>query len=519
MKHLVDTPAESPGIPPVGALVELVRGVDRSIEKLLCNVVESELVDASSDSVLLEAMAVAAGVQRRLDGLMAELVGEADARSASRPNAGGLAASIGCRNVNDLVQAVTLASPHAVAASLRVARKVRRGVGIASGAFLPPELPALRQALLEGAVSVDAVSGLLGPLQDLHVAVGATIMRQAEGQLAAAARGACCAEAAELVGGGFACSSNSCSGEPPSPLGVRDLRSLAQALAFHLDPDGAEPRDARALRKRGITFGIPRDGLVPLSGHTLVEVAAQFQRISDAMLNPKLAGPRFRPARADDGGQATDDGDSGEGEGDPTDLRTRAQKQHDVLATVFSIAARSGELPTLGGDAPTLVVSVKSEDLDSGRGFAVVDGVDEPLSIHAARQIGCESTIQRIRIKDGRIHSLGITNRVFDHWQRKAIVLRDGACVIPGCGVPAGWCELHHVVEYAEGGPTHTDNGVLLCWWHHRALGSHDGWEVRMQNGSPEARPPSWHDAFRRWRPVGKSRLHPPPSRGAPTRG
>ena len=122
----------------------------------------------------------------------------------------------------------------------------------------------------------------------------------------------------------------------------------------------------------------------------------------------------------------------------------------------------------------------------------------------------CGSALQRVRSKDGRIQSLGIIDRVFNHWQRKAIVLRDGACVIPGCGVPAGWCELHHVAEHAEGGPTHTDNGVLLCWWHHRALGSRDGWEVRMRGGVPEVRPPLWHDASRRWRRASKSLLRPP---------
>ncbi|MGC5225508.1 HNH endonuclease signature motif containing protein, partial [Micromonospora sp. DT81.3] len=70
----------------------------------------------------------------------------------------------------------------------------------------------------------------------------------------------------------------------------------------------------------------------------------------------------------------------------------------------------------------------------------------------------------------GRIVSIGTLDRVFNHHQRKAITLRDGGCIIPGCHIPAAWCEIHHVTDHALGGPTHTDNGVLLCWHHHRTL-------------------------------------------------
>ncbi|PZU48411.1 MAG: hypothetical protein DI566_04010 [Microbacterium sp.] len=73
--------------------------------------------------------------------------------------------------------------------------------------------------------------------------------------------------------------------------------------------------------------------------------------------------------------------------------------------------------------------------------------------------------------------------------------------IIPGCGVPAAWTEIHHVTEYAGGGPTHTDNGVLLCWYHHRFL-DRIGWKIRMNNGIPEVKPPPWHDTDQRWRAV-----------------
>ncbi|MGV2900338.1 hypothetical protein ACNPM4_01575, partial [Microbacterium sp. AGC62] len=47
--------------------------------------------------------------------------------------------------------------------------------------------------------------------------------------------------------------------------------------------------------------------------------------------------------------------------------------------------------------------------------------------------------------------------------------------------------------------PTHTDNGVALCWHHHRTLDT-SGWEIRMRHGTPHVRGPAWWDPARRWR-------------------
>ncbi|GEB96082.1 ATP-binding cassette domain-containing protein [Microbacterium lacticum] len=120
-----------------------------------------------------------------------------------------------------------------------------------------------------------------------------------------------------------------------------------------------------------------------------------------------------------------------------------------------------GQLPTIGGHAPTLVVSVAESDLASGAGYAHADGCAQPVSGSVARHIACGGVIQRIVSRsNGRIVAIGTEERVFNRHQRRAIALRDGGCVIPGCATPAGWCEIHHVTEHARGGPTHTDNGT-----------------------------------------------------------
>ncbi|WP_255355578.1 HNH endonuclease [Agromyces sp. Soil535] len=38
--------------------------------------------------------------------------------------------------------------------------------------------------------------------------------------------------------------------------------------------------------------------------------------------------------------------------------------------------------------------------------------------------------------------------------------------------MPAAWCEIHHVTPDTHGGPTHPDNGVLLCFFHREHEGA-----------------------------------------------
>lgn len=59
----------------------------------------------------------------------------------------------------------------------------------------------------------------------------------------------------------------------------------------------------------------------------------------------------------------------------------------------------------------------------------------------------------------------------------------------PGCTSPHYTLQVHHVIPWRNNGPTTTDNGILLCYWHHQRVD--DGpWEYRMVGGLPEVRGP-----------------------------
>ncbi len=460
------------------SLAEALSQVENQLGVAVSKLIDESGAHGLSDDDTLAAMAAASRITRLGEALLVEMVAQAEMRSERAAVDDRLTVRHGCRNVRELVQRVTLQSSRSVTETVRAARGVARWVAPSTGEVLPARYPALRAACAAGALGIDGLSAVFAALD--AAACSETARLAADEELAASALGL-------GADGG------------PAPC-IDDLRNQATVWAMYLDQDGAEPREIRAMRKRGITLGVCRDGIVPVRGGLLPEVAGQFQLLLDSVLNPRVDGPTgpegpfFR--EADDDGPFTE----------RTDERTPAQRRHDALAMILSAAARAGEVPTIGGAAPTLVVQVTADELASGRGYAHIDGIDEPVSLAVARQVACGGAIQRVTCADGRILAIGITDRVFAAHQRRAIGLRDGGCIIPGCHVPAAWCEIHHVEEASCGGPTHTDNGVLLCWWHHRTIDT-GGWRVRMNRGVPEVRGPAWWDSSGQWRPITKSVL------------
>lgn len=462
------------------SLAEALRGVERALSRTLDAAFRTDELRRLDDEAVLSVMAAAASITRRAEAVLVASIAEVQERVDAAPHAERPTTRYGCRSMTELVQRATRASGRTTGELIRAGRAIRQPISLSTGETLAAAYPVLREAAADGAIGLDALVAIVGALDAAQCERDARAA--AELELAASARGA--------SGGG---------GSVPD---ADDLRLQAQVWATYLDQDGAEPRESRALRKRGFTMGVCRDGVVPLRGSALPEVAAQLQRLFDSILNPKgdgpdlPSGPRFAPIDPDAPG-STDAFVE-----EVADTRSRAMRQHDALAMILATAARSGELPAIGGAAPTLVVSVDADDLRSGRGHAHLEGCDEPVPLAIARQAACIGAVQRVSTgRDGRILAIDVVDRVFAAHQRRAISLRDGGCVVPGCRVPAAWCEIHHVVEHARGGATHTDNGVLLCWYHHRTIDS-GGWSVRMREGLPEVRGPSWWDSSTRWRAV-----------------
>lgn len=97
------------------------------------------------------------------------------------------------------------------------------------------------------------------------------------------------------------------------------------------------------------------------------------------------------------------------------------------------------------------------------------------LSADAARRLACDASIRRVVVSGkSEILDLGRSTATPSTGQRRALELRDGGCIWPGCDRPPGWCDAHHLLPYRRGAPdggaTDLDNLGLLCRRHHHLV-------------------------------------------------
>lgn len=463
-------------------LTEALERLDAALGNVVRELLAADGTRGMTDDQILALAPIAESIGRRSDALRVSIAGEIGNRSRPERGESRLSARNGCANAAELITRLSGVATSTAKDRLNLADSIASITNIYGDTF-PARFPVVRDGLVRGTIGVDsalAITRTLGPLADR---ADTALFRAAEDELVAAASGEGC--------------------DTDIPVSADETVVQAKVWALVLDPDGELPEYERAMRKRSVVLGRERDGLVPLRGGLLPDVAAQFKKLVDAYLNPRVE-DRTLPST----GPTFVEVDTGEGDGPvvPDEPRSRGQKMHDVLASVLGVAARAAETPTLGGAAPTLLVTISAADLEQHEGIAFVEGTDCTVPAFVARHIACCGGIQRLVLgDDGRVIELGSPQRVFTPHQRRAITARDGGCIVPGCDVGASWCEVHHVIRHADGGPTHTDNGVLLCWYHHRTLET-SGWYIRMIDGMPHTKAPHSVDPYGRWRPATGSR-------------
>ncbi len=152
-----------------------------------------------------------------------------------------------------------------------------------------------------------------------------------------------------------------------------------------------------------------------------------------------------------------------------------------LIATLDQLTAALTPQPTPGAGL--------GSDLGPGGG---------PLPRHVLAQMLCQSLISPTLLdSSGAVLAQGRAQRLATPAQRRAVFARDRGCIIPGCTAPPDWCDVHHVVPWAQGGLTDVDKMALVCDRDH--TGVHAGiWTITMINGVPWVIPPVWIDPLQR---------------------
>ncbi len=155
----------------------------------------------------------------------------------------------------------------------------------------------------------------------------------------------------------------------------------------------------------------------------------------------------------------------------PTDGRRSAQRRADALVDICRDFLDHGETPVRSGVKPHLSVIVDLETLQGVPGHRAHLDDGTPVHPETLRRWACDARISRV-ITRGRSLPLdvGRVTRTVTWAQRLALIIRDGGCVWPGCDRPPRFCDVHHRIPWADGGPTDLDHLALLCRPHHRKV-------------------------------------------------
>ncbi|HWK76701.1 HNH endonuclease [Microbacterium sp.] len=406
---------------------------------------------------LVSATDAVALVQRRLDAVQVDVA--AGLARESRPELGAesLAKQQGFRTPAKMLSTTMGVSTGDALRLIKVGESTAPRSDLL-GAKLPAKYPLVREALNSGALSAQASALIIGLLDRCRVAAGAERIVEGERLLVEAAVG----------------------------LGLDEVRKLIVRAEAWLDPDGVEPREDERRAQRSLTF-FERDGYLHFNGKWDAETGAPIAAALRGAVGATFAARK----------------DAVDPDAPDADHRTVAMIQADALSAFCAhMLGCEAKGPVLAG--ATVIVRMSLEDLESGVGSATIDGIDQPISVGAARRMAASGgVIPCVFDGDSQILDWGREKRLFTKTQRLALAERDGGCAM--CGLPPEMTRVHHIRWWQrDRGPTDLSNGVLLCeTCHHRI---HDnGWEIRIDGVGVGARvwfiPPPYVD------PAGTPRL------------
>jgi hypothetical protein len=383
------------------------------------------------DDALLTGTRELGELRRLVEASLGSFAAEVKHRSRREDGLAGLASRLGAVTPEKLVEQVS-------GVSKRESQKLVR-VGELLTVDADPWLSAVGTGVKSGKVSIEKAdvikTGLGAPTAD----VAADDLADAAAELAALA----------------------------PTMSVENLAARARQLRDDLDADGVRDRERMLREKRYLTLTPLSNGMTQLSGLLDPASAAIVGAAYDAATSPRRGGPRFVDTESKERAEKL-----------VADERTLGQIALDTFVDLLRIGTEVDPGKLLGARRHAVRVLVTDRDLRERRGPAFIQDQTEAISIATAERHICDTGIVPIHFTDdGEPLRLGVTRRLFSSKQRDALAARDGGCRYPKCDRPASWCEAHHRIPWAEGGPTDTRDGVLLCRHHHMLV--HDnGWAI-----------------------------------------
>ena len=229
---------------------------------------------------------------------------------------------------------------------------------------------------------------------------------------------------------------------------------VAKSFEHKVDAEGALAEANRAYSRRYLHISEPRDGSIRLDGLLDAEGGATLKTALGALM---------KPSKNDD--------------------RSSGQRQADALVELSRRQLSGKGLPDVAGQRPHLIIRA-SADTVAGLPGAPAGQLESGGTIHAetVRRFACDSAITRITGRAELEHEISHASRTISASLRRKLEARDDRCVFEGCDMPGRWTDGHHLIHWADGGPTTLENLALLCRGHHIKV-HEEGWRLKRDDG------------------------------------
>ena len=237
---------------------------------------------------------------------------------------------------------------------------------------------------------------------------------------------------------------------------------VAKSFEHKVDAEGALAEANRAYARRYLHISEPQDGAMRLEGLLDAEGGATLKTALGALM---------KPSKNED--------------------RSSGQRQADALVELCRRQLSGKGLPDVAGQRPHLIIRA-SADTVAGLAGAPAGQLESGGTIHAetVRRFACDSAITRITGRGELEHEISHASRTISASLRRKLEARDDRCVFEGCDMPGRWTDGHHLIHWADGGPTTLENLALLCRQHHTRV-HEEGWRLRRRDdGGYTAIPP-----------------------------
>ena len=232
---------------------------------------------------------------------------------------------------------------------------------------------------------------------------------------------------------------------------ARELRIRAEAIS----PTLAEHARQRLEDRIGLTCSDSPDG----TGHLSATLSAETVALFNAVLDRTVHGARV--------------------DGDP---RSSGRRRHDAFHDLLRHAADCTDpaLPSQGSCRAQITIVATAATLTGADGAAparLIGPTHGLLTRDALLRLLCDADISTAHLSpEPERLELSRLSRTVTKAQWRALIARDQECVVTGCHQRPARCQAHHVIHWANGGPTNLDNLVLLCHTHHHQLHDRQRW-------------------------------------------